>query len=70
MGKSRSSQSFTAELKDFSAPESFPICGGKITIEPDDVNEVGEAHTFTVNVDQTIGNTTTPAPDGTIVDVT
>jgi Prealbumin-like fold domain len=70
MDKTRSSQSFTAELKDFSAPESFPICGGRISIEPDDVNAVGDTHTFTVNVAKTIGNSEEPAPDGTIVDVT
>ena len=39
--------SFTAELKDFTAPESFPICDAFITIEPDDVNAVGDPHTFT-----------------------
>jgi hypothetical protein len=70
MGKSRSSQSFTAELKDFSAPASFPICGANISIEPDAVNEVGEEHTFTVTVNRTVGNATDPAPDGTLVDVT
>jgi len=70
MDKTRSSQSFTAELKDFSAPESFPICGGKISIEPDAVNAVGDTHTFTVNVAKTIGNAEEPAPDGTLVDVT
>jgi hypothetical protein len=69
-GHTRSSQSFTAELKDFTAPESFPICGGRIGIAPDDVNEVGQPHTFTVNLDKTIGSATEPAPDGTIVDVT
>ncbi len=70
MGKSRSSQSFTAELKDFSAPQSFPICGANISIAPNAVNEVGATHTFTVNVNKTIGHATTPAPEGTIVDVT
>ena len=60
MGKSRTSQSFTAELKDFSAPESFPICGGKISITPDAVNEVGETHTFTVDVAKTTGNASSP----------
>jgi hypothetical protein len=68
--KTRSSSSFTAELKDFSAPRSFPICGGKISIAPDDVNAVGEPHTFTVHVAKTIGGAEEPAPDGTIVDVT
>ena len=70
MGKSRSSASFTAELKDFTVPESFPICDAFITIAPDDVNEVGDPHTFTVSVNKKIGNLVVPAPDGTIVTVT
>jgi len=70
MGKTRSSQSFTAELKDFAGPTSFPICGANISIAPDDVNEVGEEHTFTVTVNKELGATETPAPDGTIVTVT
>ena len=41
MGKTRSSSSFTAELKDFAGPTAFPICGANISIGPDDVNEVG-----------------------------
>jgi len=70
MGKTRSSASFTAELKDFAGPTSFPICEGFITIEPDDVNEVGQSHTFDVSVGTTVGGVNTPAPNGTIVDVT
>lgn len=69
MGKTRSSSSFTAELKDFTVPQSFPICDAAISIGPDDVNEVGDSHTFTVNVSKKIGTTSIPAPDGTIVDV-
>lgn len=70
MGKTRSSQSFTAELKDFTVPRGFPICSAAISITPDGVNEVGDPHTFTVNVSKKIGNTSVPAPNGTIVDVT
>jgi len=70
MGKTRSSQSFTAELKDFAGPGSFPICGASISIEPDDVNEVGQSHTFTVNANLVIGGNPDPAPDGTPVTVT
>ncbi len=70
MGKTRSSQSFTAELKDFAGPSSFPICGANISIAPDDVNEVGQEHTFTVTVNKELGATETPAADGTIVTVT
>ena len=69
MGKTRSSSSFTAELKDFTVPESFPICTAAIGIEPDGVNEVGDEHTFTVTVSKKIGTLTVPVPDGTIVDV-
>ncbi len=70
MGKTRSSQSFTAELKDFGRPVPFPICGASIRIFPDAVNEVRDPHTFTVAVFQTNGGTSTPAPDGTPVTVT
>jgi Prealbumin-like fold domain len=70
MGKTRSSSSFTAELKDFAGPTAFPICGANIGITPDGVNEVGDEHTFTVDVNQEIGSSETPVPDGTIVDVT
>jgi prealbumin domain-containing protein len=70
MAKTRSSDSFTAELKDFTPPKAFNICGASISIAPDDVNEVGQPHTFTVTVNKTIGNTTVAAPDGTIVNVT
>ena len=70
MGKTRSSQSFTAELKDFSGPAGFNICGASISITPDDVNEVGQSHTFDVEVLQQLGESTAPAPDGTIVTVT
>jgi len=69
LGKTRSSQSFTAELKDFAGPVAFPLCSAAIAIGPDDVNEVGQEHTFTVWVNQTVAGTTTPAPDGTIVTV-
>lgn len=70
MAKTRSSASFTAELKDFAGPASFPICGAQIGIAADDVNAVGQSHTFTVSVEQKLGALTSPAPDGTDVDVT
>jgi len=69
MGKTRSSQSFTAELKDFGGPTTFDICRASISIFPDDVNEIGEPHAFTVNVTRSIGTITTPLA-GVIVDVT
>ena len=49
MATSRSSASLTADPKDF-VLGSFEVCGAKISITPDDVNEVGENHTFTVKV--------------------
>jgi hypothetical protein len=70
MGKTRSSQSFTAELKDFAGPTGFDICDANISIAPDDVNEVGEDHTFTVTVNKQFGGLVEPADDGTIVTVT
>ncbi len=69
MSKTRSSQSFTAELKDFSPPTAFNVCSAFITIGPDAVNEVGDDHTFTVEVGQKVAEIITPASDGTIVDV-
>ncbi len=69
MGKTRSSQSFTAELKDFSGPAGFNICGASIDIDGDAVNEVGQEHTFTVTVLQQLGSTEVGA-EGVIVDVT
>ncbi|TLZ72278.1 MAG: hypothetical protein E6K10_02725 [Methanobacteriota archaeon] len=70
MGKTRSSQSFTAELKDFAQPVPFPICGASIQIFPNGVNEVRQPHTFTVTVFQLTGGAPNPAPDGTPVTVT
>src|ERR671922_1491022 len=69
MGKTRSSQSFTAELKDFTAPRGFPICSAAISIAPDDVNAVGDSHTFTVTVSKKIGNTSVPVANGQDVNV-
>ena len=70
IGKTRSSGSFTAELKDFAGPTSFGICSAHIKIAPTAVNEVGVRHTFTVTFTENIGKTTTPVPDGTKVTVT
>lgn len=65
MGKTRSSDSFTAELKDFGGPTSFPLCQGQISIAPNAVNAVGATHTFTVKVQTKIGTSVSPAPVGT-----
>ena len=68
MGKTRSSQSFTAELKDFSGPAGFNICGASIAIAPDDVNEVGQDHVHGHR--PATARTDHRAPDGEIVEVT
>src|SRR6266571_4320627 len=70
LGKTRSSQSFTAELKDFDGPLAFPICNATIAMTPNDVNEINQPHTFTVWVNKTAGGISSPAQDGTIVTVT
>jgi hypothetical protein len=49
LAETRSSPELNATLKDFAFGQ-FESCGAKITIRPDDVNEVGENHTFTVKV--------------------
>ncbi len=68
IAETRSSQSVDATLKDFTGG-NFPLCGANISISPDAVNEVGDDHTFTVTVNQTVAGANSPAPDGTIVDV-
>jgi len=70
IGKTRSSGSFTAELKDFAGPNAFGICSAHIKIAPTAVNEVGVQHTFHVTFTQSIGQTTSPVLDGTKVTVT
>jgi hypothetical protein len=51
--------SLDAQLKDL-ALGSFELCGATISIGPDDVNEVGDPHTFTVTVNQRFGSDSTP----------
>ncbi len=69
VAETRSSFEVNAVLKDF-VHADFALCGANISIAPDDVNDVGDSHTFTVDVSTTIAGQPTPAPDGTIVDVT
>ncbi len=69
LGKTRSSQSFTAELKDFAGPAGFPLCSANIAITGDAVNEVGQEHTFDVEVNKVFAGMESPAADGTIVTV-
>jgi hypothetical protein len=69
VAETRSSFEVNAVLKDLVAA-NFSLCGADISIAADDVNDVGDPHTFTVDVNTTVAGQPTPAPDGTIVDVT
>lgn len=69
VAETRASFEVNAVLKDLVAA-NFSLCDADISIAPDDVNDVGDPHTFTVNVSTTVAGNPTPAPDGTIVDVT
>jgi hypothetical protein len=69
VAETRSSFEVNAVLKDL-VHSNFELCAADISIAPDDVNDVGDEHTFTVDVSSTIAGNPTPAPDGTIVDVT
>jgi hypothetical protein len=69
MAKTRSSASFTSELKDFAGPQPFEICSANIQIAGTATNPIGVQHVFTVTVNKTLGSIVSPVPDGTIVDV-
>jgi hypothetical protein len=69
VAETRSSFEVNAVLKDLVAAD-FELCAADISIAPDDVNDLGDTHTFTVDVSTTVAGNPTPAPDGTIVDVT
>lgn len=69
VAETRSSFEVNAVLKDL-AHSQFELCDANISIAPDDVNDVGDSHTFTVTANQTVAGQETPAPDGTIVTVT
>jgi hypothetical protein len=69
VAETRSSFEVNAVLKDL-VHSGFELCDADISIAPDAVNDVGDEHTFTVDVSSTVAGNPTPAPDGTIVDVT
>jgi hypothetical protein len=69
VAETRASFEVNAVLKDF-VHSGFELCDADISIAPDDVNDVGDTHTFTVDVSTLIAGDPSPAPDGTIVDVT
>lgn len=64
--KSRSSHSYTSELKDF-ALGNFNTCDANISITPDGVNEVNDQHTFTGHVNVNPDGPFVNAPAGTII---
>jgi hypothetical protein len=64
--KSRSSHSYTSELKDF-ALGNFNTCDANISITPNGVNEVGDSHTFTGHVNVNPDGPFVNAPAGTII---
>ena len=64
---SRASQSIESMLKDVGGGR-LEICDANIQIDPDDTNEVGVDHTFTVNVNKISAGASSPAA-GVIVDV-
>ena len=51
-------------LIDF-AQGDFQLCDADISIAPDDVNDVGESHTFTVHVSSTFGGVSSPVAGNT-----
>ena len=69
VAETRSSFEVNAVLKDL-VHSRFQLCGANIEITPDAVNDVGDPHTFDVEVNQTVAGNETPVADGTIVDVT
>jgi hypothetical protein len=69
VAETRSSFEVNAVLKDL-VHSVFELCEADISIAEDDVNDVGDTHTFTVDVFTSVAGNPTPVPDGTIVDVT
>ena len=69
VAETRSSFEVNAVLKDLVAA-NFELCNAEIDIGEDAVNDVGDQHTFTVDVSTTVAGNSIPAPDGTIVEVT
>ncbi len=69
VAETRSSFEVNAVLKDL-VHSNFDLCEADISIGEDDVNDVGDTHTFTVDVSTSVAGNPTPVPDGTIVDVT
>ena len=69
IGETRQSQSETSVLVDFHL-FSFDVCSANISIAPNGVNEVGGTHKITATVTKKVVNTSSPAPNGTVVNFT
>jgi hypothetical protein len=69
VAETRSSFEVNAVLKDF-VHANFQLCGANISIGPSAVNEVGDEHTFDIDVNRLVAGSETPVDDGTIVTVT
>jgi hypothetical protein len=69
LAETRSSFEVNAVLKDL-VHSTFALCDADISIAPDDVNDVGDPHTFTVTASKNVAGNKSPADDGTIADVT
>lgn len=62
LAETRSSPSIDAVLLDF-VQSDFQVCGANIQITNPGVNEVGQAHTFTVTVNKSFAGSNSPATD-------
>lgn len=61
VAETRSSFEVSAVLKDLVAGE-FDLCSADISITPDGVNDVGDAHPFTVEVTKSVAGADSPVP--------
>jgi len=62
VAETRSSPSTDAVLLDFVRGD-FPLCGANVQIAGNDINEVGDPHTFTVTANEVFGGSSSPSND-------
>ena len=62
VAETRSSPSVDAVLLDF-VRGAFPLCGANVQIAGNDINEVGDQHTFTVTANEVFGGSASPSND-------
>jgi len=60
LAETRAAPQLDATLKDFVRGD-FPLCGANVQIVGNDINEVGDPHTFTVTANETFGGSSSPA---------